>query len=485
MFKQLGLNEPLLKSLEKLNLSTPTPVQEVMIPALLAGKDVQASAMTGSGKSAAFLLPLLHKMIESPAPVTATRCLILSPTRELALQLDRHCRDLASFTSISSLTILGGESFKEQKAKIRKNPEVIIGTPGRILEHVQKNSLELGDLEFLVLDEADRTLDMGLRDAVMEIVGHCKTDRQTILLSATLKHLGLGKISSEIQNNPERIAIGSHRTAHAYINQEIILADDPSHKRQLCSWLLANESFKKSVIFTNTRLSAEELASFLMKQGHRATCLHGEMQQDERKRVMSLFRDGKVGILVATDLAARGLDIPAIDLVINYAMPRSGDEYVHRIGRTGRAGATGLAVSLIAPQEWNLMESIERYLNLDFKRRKVEAFPAKFSGPSKKKKTAKNEKSKVGDKDKPKIKQRHRDRKNIGKRRQPSIAKLKEPSAAGNKEPSAAGNKKPSAAGNKKPSAAGNKSPSAGTEKKPAVAEKARHDGFAPLKRKK
>jgi len=210
---------------------------------------------------------------------------------------------------------------------------------------------------------------------------------------------------------------------------------------------------------------------------------------------MSLFRDGKVGILVATDLAARGLDIPAIDLVINYAMPRSGDEYVHRIGRTGRAGATGLAVSLIAPQEWNLMESIERYLNLDFKRRKVEALPAKFSGPGKKKKPAKNSKSKTGNKDtgKLKTKQRHRDRKNIGKRRQPSVANLEEPSASVNKKPSAAVHKEPSAAvhkepsaeQHKEPSAAQHKEPSASVYKKPAVAEKAKPDGFTPLKRKK
>ncbi|MBT6043156.1 MAG: DEAD/DEAH box helicase, partial [Gammaproteobacteria bacterium] len=336
MFEQFGLNTSLEKGLAKMGLEKPTPVQVEMIPALLAGHDIQASAMTGSGKSAAFLLPLLHQMLEKPAPNTATRCLVITPTRELAIQLERHCQELASFTAIQSLTILGGENFKEQKAKLRKNPEFVIGTPGRILEHVQRNSLDLGDLEFLVLDEADRTLDMGLRDDVMEIVSHCQSYRQTVLLSATLNHQGLGKISKEIQRTPKKIAIGTHRSAHENILQDIILADDAAHKKQLCSWLLANEEFQKSVVFSNTRVHAEELAVFLIKQGHKTACLHGEMLQDERKRVMNLFREGKVRVLVATDLAARGLDIPAIELVINFAMPRSGDEYVHRIGRTGR-----------------------------------------------------------------------------------------------------------------------------------------------------
>ncbi len=517
MFEQFGLSAPLEKGLAKMGLETPTPVQVEMIPAILAGHDVQASAMTGSGKSAAFLLPLLQKMLENPAPNTATRCLVLSPTRELAIQLESHCRELASFTAIQSLSILGGESFKEQKAKLRKNPEFVIGTPGRILEHVQKNSLELGDLEFLVLDEADRTLDMGFRDEVTEIVSQCRTDRQTVLLSATLNHQGLGKISAEIQRSPKKIAIGTHRSAHENIQQDTILADDPVHKKQLCSWLLANESFQKSVVFTNTRVHAEELAVFLIKQGHKTACLHGEMLQDERKRVMTLFREGKVRVLVATDLAARGLDIPAIDLVINFAMPRSGDEYVHRIGRTGRAGVNGRAVSLISPQEWNLMESIERYLKLSFTPRVVESLPAKFDGPAKKKKTDKNKKDRANSKDKaiPKAKQRHRNRKNVGKRRAPAaekdqaentetlaplykgkqsaVSKEEEPSVhkkpsaqnSAQKEPSA--HKEPSAKKQASPSLYKGKEPSA--KKKPSAnkepsAKKSKVDGFAPLKRK-
>ena len=436
-FAEFDLDNGLLKGLEKLGLKTPTPVQEQVIPAVLTGKDIQASARTGSGKSAAFMLPLLQLMIAKPAPRTATRCLVLSPTRELAMQLDKHCRDLSRFTDIDSLVIVGGEGFKEQQARLRKNPEVVIGTPGRLLEHVQKGSLELDDLEFLVLDEADRILDMGFRDDVMAIVERCNAKRQTLLLSATLEHQGIGNISREVQRSPQKISIDSHRSAHSNIRQEIILADDPGHKQQLCNWLLANEEYGKALVFTNTRVHAEELAVFLIRQGQRAACLHGEMLPDERKRVMHLYRDGKVKVLVATDLAARGLDVPEISLVINYALARSGDEYVHRIGRTGRADATGVAISLVSPQEWNRMESISRYLAVTFTQREVSELPARFKGPTGKKKPVRKGKPKAkvdpAEKAKAKAKQRHKNRKNIGKRRSPSADKLPE-SGKGNAE---------------------------------------------------
>lgn len=431
MFEELGLAENLLKAVAALGLETPTPIQEAMIPAILKGVDIQASARTGSGKSAAFLLPVLQLMQDKPAPTTATRCLIISPTRELATQLDSHCQDLAKFTPMKSLTVLGGENLKQQQAKLRKNPEIVIGTPGRLLELLEKKALELGDLEFLILDEADRILDMGFQQDVLSVVGFCKSERQTILLSATLDHAGLEKITADVQQQPQKIAIGSHRSAHENISQQIILADDQGHKQQLCNWLLANEAFTKALVFTNTRVHSEELAAFLIKQGLPTACLHGELLQDERKRVMRLFRDGKVKILVATDLAARGLDISTVDLVINFALARSGDDYVHRIGRTGRAGEHGLAISLIAPQEWNLMESIQRYLKLTFTQRKIDTLPAKFSGPSANKKAGKKKSDKkkkdlkkgnAQDKQKTKAKQRHRNRKNLGKRRAPNIA---------------------------------------------------------------
>jgi len=418
-------------------------VQNAMIPLGLAGHDLQTSAETGSGKTAAYILPILHFMLQKPEANTATRALFLLPTRELAQQVDKHCRDLASFTQITTGVLVGGTSYNEQKALIRKNPEIIIGTPGRILEHVQKGTLVLADLQFLVLDEADRMLDMGFREDVMTIVRACSEQRQTFLLSATLEHAGIGRIAQEILRSPQIVAIGSHRSEHAAINQQIILADDPAHKKQMCSWLLANTEYEKALVFTNTREHAQQLSDFLQQQRDKhsgkdkmwgragkgkskVACLHGEMSQDDRKRIMHWFRTGVVNILVSTDLAARGLDVKGVDLVLNYAIARSGDDHVHRVGRTGRAGETGLAISLVAPQEWNLMSSIERYLGISFVRRSIEGMEARFSGPVKKSATKAKlklkEKAKTADhKDKkiPKAEQRHSFKKNVGKRRKP------------------------------------------------------------------
>ncbi|MES2605621.1 MAG: DEAD/DEAH box helicase, partial [Pseudomonadota bacterium] len=334
-FESLGLNERLLKALEKLGLITPTPVQEAMIPIALQGHDLQVSAETGSGKTAGYLLPLLHQMHERPAPKTLTRALILLPTRELAHQVDKHCQELSPFTQIKSGLLLGGSSYNEQKALIRKNPEIIIGTPGRILEHVQNKSLLLDNLEFLVLDEADRMLDMGFRDAVMEIVRACGKQRQTMLLSATLVHTGIGRIAKEVLKDAEIVEIGTHRTEHHNIEQQRILADDPAHKNQLVNWLLSHTHFDKALIFTNTRDHAAALSEFLQKQRDRQNsaakaaansewakvskssmkvgCLHGELDQLERKRIMGLFRSNGLRVLVATDIAARGLDVKGVD----------------------------------------------------------------------------------------------------------------------------------------------------------------------------
>ncbi|MDY6983548.1 MAG: DEAD/DEAH box helicase, partial [Pseudomonadota bacterium] len=384
------------------------------------------------------------RMLLNPQPLTATRALLLLPTRELALQVDKHCRDLAQFTQIKTGTLVGGTSYAEQKAMIRKNPEFIIGTPGRVQEHLHKGALKLDELEFLVLDEADRMLDMGFRDDVLSIVRACSPTRQTMLLSATLEHDGIGRIAGEVLRDPEIVAIGTHRAEHSSIAQQMILADDPGHKKQLTNWLIANVDFNKALVFTNTRENAQELAAFLQQQRDRAqqrdkdaeagnvwvkkkpkakvACLHGEMEQDERKRVMHLFRDGAVRVLVSTDLAARGLDVKGIDLVINFGVARSGDDHVHRSGRTGRAGEKGLTITLVAPQEWNQASSIQRYLGLQFEPREVPGLESRFKGPAKKagKKPDKDKKKQNAKKAKPKAEQRHRIKKNIGKRRKPS-----------------------------------------------------------------
>jgi len=456
LFASLGLNERLLKALDKLSLITPTPVQEAMIPVAMLGRDVQVSAETGSGKTAGYLLPILHQMQETPAPKSATRALILLPTRELAHQVNKSCTELASFTMIKSCLIQGGTSYNEQKAEIRKNPEFIIGTPGRILEHVQQKSIDLNDLEFLVLDEADRMLDMGFRDAVMEILRACRKERQTMLLSATLAHKGIGRIANEVLKDPEIIEIGTHRSDHQSIEQQRILADDPAHKNQLCNWLLSNTVFDKALIFTNTRENAQQVCDFLQKQRDRQNsaaaensswgkaarnsmkigCLHGELDQLERKRIMSLYRSNSIRVLVATDLAARGLDVKGVDLVINYGIARSGDDHVHRIGRTGRAGEKGLAIALVSPNDWNTFCSIERYLSITMTPREIKGLEANFKGQVKKiggkakGKKPDDDKDKTKKKPKPKAELRHSFKKNVGKRRAPSVKEPVEPGAA-------------------------------------------------------
>jgi superfamily II DNA/RNA helicase len=307
-----------------------------------------------------------------------------------------------------------------------------------------------------VLDEADRMLDMGFREDVISIVRACAKPRQTMLLSATLVHDGIGRIAGEVLHDPTIVAIGTHRAEHSSISQQVILADDPGHKKQLTNWLLANSEFTKALVFTNTRDNAQELADFLQKQRDReqrpgtvwaqsnkhkvkVACMHGEMEQDERKRVMHLFRDGAVRVLVSTDLAARGLDVKGIDLVINYGVARSGDDHVHRCGRTGRAGEKGIAITLVAPQEFNQVSSIQRYLGLQFEERTVPGLEARFKGPAKKAGRKGSDKKKPEAKDKKKLKPkaelRHRNLKNVGKRRKPSGTHEAEQDAAAGSKP--------------------------------------------------
>ncbi|MEZ5525014.1 MAG: DEAD/DEAH box helicase [Pseudomonadales bacterium] len=418
------LQERLLKALEKLGFETPTPVQAQSIPPALAGKDLLVNAETGSGKTAAFLLPLLNKLLASDAPNTGTRALILVPTRELARQVLKQCEALASFTPLKTGLIIGRENFQIQKALFRKNPEILVATPGRLMEHLDQNTPDFNDLEVLVLDEADRMLDMGFGEDVLKIATACNPQRQTLLYSATLTGKGLKPMIDKVLREPEELLLNTARDANQAIRQQVILADDNGHKQKLLLALLLEENYDKALIFTNTRAKADSLGELLFKSEVRSGVLHGEMEQEHRNRVVERLRTGHIKALVASDVAARGLDIKGIDLVINFDMARNGDDYLHRIGRTGRAGETGLAISLISDPEWNLMASIERYLGQRFERRLVESLKGHYKGPkklkasgkaagTKKKKQAKKEATKKG----AKTKVRKRDTQNVGKRR--------------------------------------------------------------------
>lgn len=418
VLQDIELDRGLRLGLEALGFNRPTEVQERVIPAALGGADLRITAETGSGKTLAYLLPTLQRILAAQADREAgTLALVLVPTRELARQVLKNCRDLAAKTPLQAAAITGGADFKYQKALLRKNPELIIATPGRLLEHCEKGSADLASLQTLVLDEADRMLDMGFREDVMKIAGYSGDQRQVILLSATLRHRGLGGVVKELMREPLSIAVDEIRQPHSSIYHQRILADSREHKDQLLLALLRQGGFKRALIFANKRTTAQRLAGLLGHHELRCGCLHGELSTEERKHVMAQFRDGKVDIVCASDVAARGLDIPDIDLVVNYDLPYSGDDYLHRTGRTGRAGATGLAVSLVSAPEWDRMISIQRYLQLEFEKRTLPGLKARYTGPKKTKSSGKTAGSKKKrSKDTPaKRKTRERNQKNKGK----------------------------------------------------------------------
>lgn len=380
-FADLNLHERLIKALDELEITTPTPVQASAIPEALAGHDLRVVARTGSGKTAAFMLPMLHQLLQHSRPRTDTRALILLPTRELAQQTLKQVEALGRYTFIKAELITGGEDFKVQAAKMRKNPEILIGTPGRLIEHLEAGNLRLQDLEMLVLDESDRMLDMGFSDDVLRLAAECRAERQTLLFSATSGGNAMEKMVASTLRAPKSLMLDSVRDLNESVVQQVITADDVKHKERLVQWLLANETYDKAVVFTNTREQADRMGGVLVASNLKVFVLHGEKDQKDRKLAMDRLKAGAVKVLVATDVAARGIHVDGLDLVINFDMPRSGDEYVHRIGRTGRVGGDGTAISLIAAHEWNLMASIQRYLRQNFEYRLIEALKGNFLGP--------------------------------------------------------------------------------------------------------
>jgi superfamily II DNA/RNA helicase len=424
-FSDFLLKEPLLQAVKKMGYERPTAVQQHAIPVALEHRDILVSAETGSGKTAAFLLPALQYILDNPSKKFGTRVLILTPTRELASQIFANAQQLAEFTELKIGLITGGEDFKKQQSLLKRNFEIVISTPGRLKELLSQNTADLTNLDILVLDEADRMLDMGFSEDVLGIAEYCNSERQTLLFSATLTHYGVIKIADQVLKPHKKvIALNTLHDGHNNIHQQIMLADDNDHKLKLLTWLLLNEEYDKALIFTNTRIKADELREPLRLHGLRVGILHGDMEQRDRNRMMALFREGTINIVTATDLAARGLDISGINLVVNFDVPRNGIDYIHRIGRTGRADEKGLAVSLVNHREWNIISGIERFLKQNFERRLIKELVGSYKGPKK----VKTSGQAVGSKNKPeakkkvdeKVKIRARVKKNIGKRRVPT-----------------------------------------------------------------
>ena len=361
-FADLNLDKNILSALQAAGYDSPTPIQAQSIPAALADKDIMASAQTGSGKTAAFLLPSLQKIVKrSEKPGKGPRVLVLTPTRELAAQVEKTAQIYAkNMKWVRSVTLVGGSSFGQQIKAMSKPIDIIVATPGRLMDHMRSGRVDFDRLEVLILDEADRMLDMGFIDDIETIVAATPEDRQTLLFSATWDG-AVGKLARKLTKNPEVIEI-EREDKQGKIDEQLLYCDDKNHKNRLLDHILRDANIDQCVIFTSTKAMTEVLADELYEKGFAANCLHGDMPQGWRNRTLMDLRKGRCKILVATDVAARGIDVPTITHVINYDLPKQAEDYVHRIGRTGRAGRSGLAISFAEVNEYMAVHKIERYI---------------------------------------------------------------------------------------------------------------------------
>ncbi|MCK6407403.1 MAG: DEAD/DEAH box helicase [Rhodocyclaceae bacterium] len=386
-FEAIGLHPAILKALADAGYTEPTPVQAQAIPAAIEGRDLLVSSQTGSGKTAAFMLPSIHKLATAsdanPLPAMKTpnqerqsarargerprfapaqpKMLVLTPTRELALQVTTATEKYgANLRRLKAVSILGGMPYPKQMQLLARNPEILVATPGRLIDHMNSGKIDFSQLQILVLDEADRMLDMGFIEDIETIIAATPASRQTMLFSATLEG-DVGRMAERITREPQVIRIASSQTKHENIEQKVHFVDDMAHKNRLLDHLLRDAALHQAVIFTATKRDADAIADQLNADGFAAAPLHGDMHQGARNRTLNALRRGQLRILVATDVAARGIDVPGITHVFNYDLPKFPEDYVHRIGRTGRAGRQGVAVSLVHHAEGIHVKRIERF----------------------------------------------------------------------------------------------------------------------------
>lgn len=358
-FNDFALPEALQHKLDALGFDKPTPVQERAIPAALEQRDILGSAQTGTGKTAAFAIPLLTKIMNH-ADVYG---IIVTPTRELALQVDEQIRAFLSAKSkIRSVVLIGGASIDRQKQALAKRPKIIVGTPGRIIDHLERKSLDLAGFNYVVLDETDRMLDMGFSAPIAEIFSHVAEERQTLLFSATLPK-NIQKVSAQYLQNPVRIEMGQVNSVGDNIVQSTQFVSKEGKFEMLVDALRDHD--QSAIVFMNSKFATEKMAKRLKSAGITAEAIHGDLRQSRRERVISNLRDNKFRVLVATDVAARGIDVPHIHQVINFDLPRQTEDYIHRIGRTGRNGAQGIALNLATRDDMEKLNEIERLINPD------------------------------------------------------------------------------------------------------------------------
>jgi len=381
-FNDLSLDPRLMRSVQHLGFEKPTEIQHEAIPAVMVGRDLIVSSQTGSGKTLAYLLPMMQRLLKSrPLSKRDARALILAPTRELAKQVYAQLRLFVANTPLTSALIVGGENFNDQEKILKREPNIIVATPGRFVDHLEHKSVFINGLEMLILDEADRMLDLGFMPQLTVINKSADHRlRQTLLFSATLDHAEVDELSLALLKNPHRVAVGASHLQHQDISQRFYLADHLTHKEALLKHFLQQDALKQLIIFTATREDADRLALLCEQLGKGAVGLSGKLSQSSRNSVMQAFATGKHQVLVTTDLASRGLDLLQVSHVINFDLPRHAEEYVHRIGRTGRAGAKGEAISLVGPKDIPALQRIEAFLRQPTSFSEVDGLAAKFDG---------------------------------------------------------------------------------------------------------
>jgi ATP-dependent RNA helicase RhlE len=382
-FENLGLSDALLKALQNQGYAHPTPIQEQAIPAILLGNDIMASAQTGTGKTAGFTLPLLQKLALMPrASGNHVRALILTPTRELAAQVHESIETYGKHLSLRSTVVFGGVKINPQMLKLRGGVEILVATPGRLLDLFQQNAVKFDQINTLVLDEADRMLDMGFINDIKKILAKLPKQRQNLLFSATFSPEIQG-LARSLLHNPVQISVTPMNTATELVKQNLYIVDK-GRKTELLKHLIKSQSWYQALVFSRTKHGANKLVKQLEDDGIHAAAIHGNKSQAHRTKVLERFKDGKLQILVATDIAARGIDIDLLPQVVNYDLPQVPEDYVHRIGRTGRAGSAGRAISLVCAEENKLLRDIERLLKKPIDRIEVEGFKSTedFSRPA-------------------------------------------------------------------------------------------------------
>ncbi|MWN05696.1 ATP-dependent RNA helicase RhlE [Gilliamella sp. Pas-s95] len=369
-FDSLGLDAEILKAIQEQNYTDPTPIQQQAIPVILSGKDLMASAQTGTGKTAGFGLPILQKWVEQQAQATnkpeakkgkrPLYALILAPTRELAAQIGENIREYSRYLPIRSLVVFGGVSINPQMMKLRGGVDVLIATPGRLLDLVQQNAVDLSTIKMLVLDEADRMLDMGFIHDIRRVIAKLPKKRQNLMFSATFSD-EIKVLAQSILHAPELVAVAKTNSASEQITQYVHRVDK-RRKRELLSYLIGKNQWQQVLVFTRTKYGANHLAEQLTKDGIKAAAIHGNKSQGARTKALADFKSGQIRALVATDIAARGLDIELLPYVVNYELPQVAEDYVHRIGRTGRAQNEGQAISLVCIDELPQLKAIEKLI---------------------------------------------------------------------------------------------------------------------------